>query len=130
MHILIVKLGSIGDIIHTLPAAAAIRREMPTAELSWVVEKRSAEILRGNRTIDRLIEIDTKDLRSKGSVDEMLRKLREQVGELRKSRFDIAIDFQGLMKSALVAKVSGAKRRWGFAGRALREPPSRILLTD
>ena len=130
MHILIVKLGSIGDIIHTLPAAAAIRREMPTAELSWVVEKRSAEILRGNQRIDRLIEIDTKDLRSKGSVDEMLRKLREQVGELRKSRFDIAIDFQGLMKSALVAKVSGAKRRWGFAGRALREPPSRILLTN
>ena len=130
MQILIVKLGSIGDIVHTLPAAAAIRRHLPSAEISWVVEKRAAEILRGNPIIDRLIEIDTKGLRVKGGVDEMLRELREQVGELRKSRFDLAIDFQGLLKSALVAKVSGARRRWGFAGRALREPPSRILLTD
>jgi len=130
VQILIVKLGSIGDIVHTLPAAAAIRRHLPSAEISWVVEKRAAEILRGNPIIDRLIEIDTKGLRAKGGVDEMLRELREQVGELRKSRFDLAIDFQGLLKSALVAKVSGARRRWGFAGRALREPPSRILLTD
>jgi len=130
VHILIVKLGSIGDIVHTLPAAAAIRRHLPSAEISWVVEKRAAEILRGNPVIDRLIEIDTKGLRAKGGVDDMLRELRDQVGELRKSRFDLAIDFQGLLKSALVAKVSGARRRWGFAGRALREPPSRILLTD
>jgi heptosyltransferase-1 len=130
VHILIVKLGSIGDIVHTLPAAAAIRRHLPSAEISWVVEKRAAEILRENPVIDRLIEIDTKGLRAKGGVDDMLRELRDQVGELRKSRFDLAIDFQGLLKSALVAKVSGARRRWGFAGRALREPPSRILLTD
>jgi len=77
VQILIVKLGSIGDIVHTLPAAAAIRRHLPSAEISWVVEKRAAEILRGNPIIDRLIEIDTKGLRAKGGVDEMLRELRE-----------------------------------------------------
>jgi lipopolysaccharide heptosyltransferase I len=130
VRVLIVKLGSIGDIIHTLPALAEIRREMPNSEISWVVEKRSAEILRGNSAIDRLIEIDTKNFRSNGSGDAVLRNLRGQVGELRKGKFDTAIDFQGLIKSAVVAKLSGAKKRWGFAGRALREPASRIFLTD
>ena len=130
MRILIVKLGSIGDIIHTLPALAAIRRDLPGAEIGWVVEKRSAEILRDNPMLDRLIEIDTKGLRSNGSTESLLQNLRGQVGELRKVKFDTALDFQGLIKSAVVAKLSGAKKRWGFAGRALREPASRILLTD
>ena len=130
MRILIVKLGSIGDILHTLPAVAEIRREMPIAEINWVAEKRSAEVLQGNPAIDRLIEIETKNLRSNGSADSLLRNLRGQVGALRKGKYDIAIDFQGLLKSAVVAKLSGAKTRWGFAGRALREPASRIFLTD
>jgi heptosyltransferase-1 len=130
VRILIVKLGSIGDIVHALPAVAEIWRQIPDAEISWVVEKRSAEILKGNRILDHLIEIETKNLRTNGSTETVLRNLRGQVGELRKNKFDIAIDLQGLIKSALVAKLSGAKKRWGFAGRALREPASRIFLTD
>jgi heptosyltransferase-1 len=130
VRVLIVKLGSIGDIVHALPAVAEIRHQMPDAEISWVVEKRSAEILRGNRTLDRLIEVETKGLRANGSTETVLRNLRGQVGELRKNKFDVALDLQGLIKSALVAKLSGAKKRWGFAGRALREPASRIFLTD
>ena len=130
MRILIVKLGSIGDIIHTLPALAEIRREIPKAEVSWVVEKRSAEVLRGNPAIDRLVEIETKNLRSNGSTDSLLRNLTGQVSSLRKGKYDIAIDFQGLLKSAIVAKLSGAKARWGFDRRALREPASRVFLTD
>ena len=130
MRILLVKLGSIGDIVHTLPALAAIRRQYPGAGLGWVVEKRSAEILRGNPLIDHLIEIDTSALRKRLPVNQLIRDLRLQVGQLRKLRFDIALDFQGLLKSASIAKLSGAKKRWGFAGRALREPASRIFLTD
>ena len=130
MRVLIVKLGSIGDIVHALPAVAEIRRQIPDAKISWVVEKRSAEILRGNRTLDRLIEVETKGLRTNGSTETVLRNLRGQLAELRKNKFDVAIDLQGLIKSALVAKLSGAKKRWGFAGRALREPASRIFITD
>ncbi|NOT48991.1 MAG: lipopolysaccharide heptosyltransferase I, partial [Acidobacteria bacterium] len=63
MKVLIVKLGSIGDIVHTLPVLAAVRRALPEAGISWVVEKRSAEILRGYDMIDRLIEVDTRMLR-------------------------------------------------------------------
>jgi heptosyltransferase-1 len=129
VRILIVKLGSIGDIVHTLPALAMIRRNFPAAEIGWVVETRSAEILRGNLMIDHLIEVDTKGLRGL-SVDQMLKNLRGHVTELRRTKFDVTIDFQGLIKSAVVAKFSGAKKRWGFDRRGLREPASRLLLTD
>ncbi|MBP7415441.1 MAG: glycosyltransferase family 9 protein, partial [Pyrinomonadaceae bacterium] len=63
MRILIIKLGSIGDIIHTLPSLAAIRHALPDAHISWVAEEKSAEILRGNPFIDELIEVDTHSLR-------------------------------------------------------------------
>ena len=130
MRILIVKLGSIGDIVHTLPSLSAIRQALPDAEISWVVEQRSAEILRDNPLIDNLIEVDTHSIRSRMSVDEILATIRHQIRGLRKFKFDVALDFQGLIKSAAIAKLSGAKRRWGFSREALREPVSRLLLTD
>lgn len=130
MRILIVKLGSIGDIIHTLPSLAAIRRALPDAEISWVAEERSAGILRDNPLIDNLIEADTQSLRGGMVIDEILLNVSKQIRDLRKFKFDIAIDFQGLWKSAMIAKLSGAKRRWGFSREGLREPSSRILLTD
>ncbi len=79
MQILIVKLGSIGDIVHTLPALAAIRKALPQAEISWVVEHRAAEILRDNPLLDRLIEVDTKALRRGLMSGETLRAPRHRV---------------------------------------------------
>src|SRR5436190_9956705 len=128
MHILLVKLGSIGDIVHTLPSLAAIRRALPDAEISWVVEAATAEILRGNPMIDNLIEIDTRSIRGGKIIEDILQGGGKQIRELRQFKFDIAIDFQGLWKSAMVAKLSGAKQRWGFDSAGLREPSSRILL--
>ncbi|HTK38313.1 MAG TPA: lipopolysaccharide heptosyltransferase I [Pyrinomonadaceae bacterium] len=128
MKILIVKLGAIGDIVHTLPVLAAIRHEMPKSEISWAVEKRSAEILRGNEVIDNLIEVDTRSIRGKAAT-EILPEIASQLKELRKFKFDIALDLQGLLKSGMIAKLSGARRRWGFSKTALREPASRIFLT-
>lgn len=130
MRILIVKLGSIGDIIHTLPSLAAIRRAFPQAEISWVAEERSAEILRGNPMIDNLIEADTQSLRGGMVIEEILLNVSKQIRDLRKFRFDVAIDFQGLWKSAMIAKLAGAKRRWGFSKEGLREPSSRLMLTE
>lgn len=129
MRILIVKLGSIGDIVHTLPVLAAIRGALPRAEISWVVERRSAEILRDNRILKSLIEVDTKALRRWPVSGETLLAPRRQLRRLRASSFDIALDFQGLLKSATIARLSGAPRRYGFAREALREPASRFLLT-
>ena len=125
MHILIVKLGSIGDIVHTLPTLAAMRRAMPDAQISWVVEHKAAEILRGNSMLDNLIEIDTRHVLGKP-----LAETSKQIRDLRTFKFDVAIDFQGLWKSAFIAKISGAAKIWGFSTDTLREPSCRILLTD
>ncbi len=130
MQILIVKLGSIGDIIHTLPSLAAIRGSFRSAEISWIVEERSAEILRGNPLIDNLIEADTKSIRGGTVAEGVLMRASRQIRGLRQFKFDLAIDFQGLLKSAVIGKLSGAKRRWGFSRDGLREPASRMLLTD
>jgi lipopolysaccharide heptosyltransferase I len=130
MKILIVKLSSIGDVIHTLPVLPAIRRALPEAQISWVVERRAAEILRDNLLLNDLIEVDTKKIRNeKGFLNKFV-SAQEHWRALRRANFDVAIDFQGLLKSALIANVSGAKRRVGFDRAALREPASRFLLTE
>jgi lipopolysaccharide heptosyltransferase I len=129
MQILIVKLGSIGDIVHTLPALAAIRSGLPKAELSWVVERSSAEILRDNPLLDHLIEVDTKALRRGLMSGETLRAPRQQLRRLRASAFDVAIDFQGLLKSASIARLSGARRVFGYSREGLRESASALLLS-
>src|SRR6267378_4688859 len=128
MRILIVKLGSIGDIVHTLPALAAMREALPDSEITWAVERGSAEILRDNPLLDRLIEVDTKALRRGLMSGETLRAPRQQLRLLRASAFDLALDFQGLLKSAMVARLSGARRVFGFARDSLREPASRFLV--
>lgn len=128
MKILIVKLGAIGDIIHALPALQAIRSAMPDAEISWTAEKRSAEILRGNTLIDNLIEVDTRSLRSGTAPIQILREIKRQFRGLRKFDYDIAIDLQGLLKSAMFARVSGAKLRYGFSKEGMREPAGRVFL--
>jgi heptosyltransferase I len=129
MRILIVKLGSIGDIVHTLPALAALREAMPQAEISWVVERQSSEILRDNPLLDRLIEVDTKALRRGLMSGETLRAPRQQLRRLRASAFDVALDFQGLLKSASIARLSGARRVFGYSRAGLREPASALFLS-
>jgi len=129
MRILIVKLGSIGDIVHTLPALDAIRKALPHAEISWVVEQSTSEILRDNPLIDRLIEVDTKALRRGLMSGETLRAPRQQLRRLRASAFDLAIDFQGLLKSASIARLSGARRVFGYTREGLREPASALFLS-
>jgi heptosyltransferase-1 len=127
---LFVKLGAIGDIVHALPALAAAKREFPEMEITWVAERRSAEILRGNPLIDELVEVDTRAMREGSVIDEMIPEIRRQLGPLRRMDVDVAIDLQGLLKSAVIAKLSGAPKRWGFAKKDLREPASRFFLTD
>jgi heptosyltransferase-1 len=130
MKILLIKLSSIGDVVHTLPAFSAIRQALPNAEISWVVEKGSAEILRHNPLLSKLLEIDTKALRKKDSFGQNFSLAAQQLRELRSVKYDVALDFQGLLKSAMIAKLSRARRRVGFAKEALREPASRFLLTE
>jgi len=130
LNILIVKLSSIGDIVHALPSLAMIRRELPEATIGWAVDSRYAEILRGNTLVNHLIEIDTKGLRGGKVIEEMLLDVGRQFKPLRQHKFDVALDIQGLLKSATLTRWSGAKKRWGFARKDLREPAARIFYTD
>ena len=130
MRILIVKLSAIGDIIHTLPALDAVRTHFPDSIISWVAEERSAEILRGNSMVDNLIEINTRSLRGRKLVEKVLLDGSKQLRSLREHDFDVALDFQGLLKSGIISKLSGARSRWGFSRADLREPASRIFYTN
>lgn len=130
MKILIIKLSSIGDVIHTLPVLSAIKKEIPNAEIDWVVEKKSAEILRGNPLINKIIEVDTKSLRKKDDFGKNLSLARESLRDLRETKYDITLDFQGLFKSAAISKLARAKKRVGFDKESLREPGSRFLLSE
>jgi heptosyltransferase I len=114
MNILFVKLGSIGDVVHTLPALAAVRRAVPGAKISWVVERGAAEILKDNPLLETLIEVDTKGLRREPLSGETLSSLWRQLRRLRASPFDLSIDFQGNFKSSLVGQLVRARRRYGF----------------
>jgi lipopolysaccharide heptosyltransferase I len=129
MRILIIKLSAIGDVVHTLPAVAMLKRALPDAHLAWVVERRASAILQGSQAIDELIELDTRAWRKNPFQKTARKAMREQVAMLR-DKFDIAIDFQGLLKSGLVAKATYAPRRIGFASEELREKASRVFLTE
>ena len=137
MRIVIVKLSSIGDVVHTLPAAALLRRALPAASLTWVVERRAAEVLKDSPAIDQVIEIDTRAWRKRLLSRSTMGEVRAQLNHLRKlsglngsGNVDIAIDFQGLVKSGLVALATGASRRIGFETGDLREKASKLLLTE
>lgn len=106
-RILIVRLSAIGDVIHGMPLACALRERFPAAFLAWAVEERAAVLLRGHEALDELITLPRGWLKSPGTVWRLRRRLRAM-------RFDAAIDAQGLTKAAIVAWLSGARRRIGF----------------
>ena len=113
-RILLVRLSAIGDVIHTMSVACALRERFPRAYLAWVVENRASELIEGHPAIDQRIVLPRGWLRSPAGVW----RLRKQLKGL---AFDTAIDAQGLTKSAVVAWLSGAKRRIGMGGRWGRE---------
>jgi lipopolysaccharide heptosyltransferase I len=121
MHrILIVRLGSLGDIVHALPAAAALCEAWPQVRLDWLVDRRNLEILQLVPIIDRRIVLERPTLAGWLQV----------VRELRQTRYDVAIDLQGLLKSAALARASGARRIVGFAATHLRERTARPFYTE
>lgn len=126
---LIIRLSSIGDIVHALPAVSALGEARPQAEIHWVVETRHARLLEENRFVHRVIPLDTLAWRKKLTSRATLAAIRRGIGGLREARYDAAIDFQGLYKSALIARLSHARERVGFAGPRLREPAAGVLYT-
>ena len=113
-RILIVRLTAVGDVIHGMPVACALRDAFPNATLGWVVEGGGGDLLEGHPAIDHLIRVPRRWWKSLRTI----RKVRKQ---LRTLEFDITVDLQCLTKSALLAKLSGARRRLGAGGLSARE---------
>jgi len=119
-RILVVRLGAMGDIIHALPAAASLKHSFPGWRVTWVVEPRWAPLLEANPFVDRLVLPDRR------TNTELARFWRE----LRAERFDFAVDFQGLIKSALVACAARTERIYGFDRSVAREPLATLFYSD
>ena len=129
---LIVRLGALGDVVHAIPVAAALRRAFPSARIDWLVSAKHREILDLVPVIDRRLVIDDSSTRAGRSTAgaPVATSLLSAIRELRRSNYDVAIDLQGLIKSAVLARSSGAPRVIGFSSRYARERAARLFYTE
>jgi len=117
---LVVRLGSLGDIVHTFPAVAGLRDALPKAEIVWLTHPRWKTLVESSALATDIWETETRSYSS----------LREIIRCIRKNRFTAAIDYQGLWKSAMLPFFGGVPRRIGFSSQTIRESGVPILYTD
>lgn len=123
-RILVIRLGAVGDVVRTLPAAATLRAAYPHAELAWLVEPASASVLAGQPWLDDVIVFPRGALRAAlrgGRLVTLGREAARFVRRLRARRFDLVLDFHAILKSGVLARLSGAPRRVSYARPFARE---------
>jgi lipopolysaccharide heptosyltransferase I len=116
---LVVRLGSLGDIVHTFPAVAGLRQSFPSSEIVWLTHPRFVSLVESSGVASQMWPVDSRDL---ASVRYVLAKIRSQA-------WDAAIDYQGLWKSALLAFFAGVPKRIGFSSETIREFGVPVLYT-
>lgn len=114
---LIVRLGALGDIVHAMPVVPALRELYPDARIGWVVHPRFVPLLDLVDGLDRRHPLD----RRTGAL---------AIREVRRARYEVCLDLQGLLKSAAVARLSGARRVIGFSRALLREPAAALAYSE
>ena len=136
-QLLIVRLGAMGDIIHTMPAVAALRSAFPQTIFGWLVEERWKELLSATLPqagfaprplVDRVHTVNTKQWRKAVLASRTWNEIVSSVRDFRVPNYELVVDFQGAIRSSLLSRWSGAKRIYGFAHP--REAPARIFYTD
>lgn len=120
--ILIVRLGALGDVVHAMPVVSALRRRWPQSRIDWLVDPHYVDTLHLLAGLDRAIPFDPRGLAG-GERTATLATIRE----LRGGGYDMAIDLQGLVKSAAAARLAGAAQTVGFEREELREPAARYF---
>lgn len=117
---LVVRLGSLGDIVHTFPAVAGLRESFPKAEIVWLTHPRWKTLVASSELATDIWEVETRALRS----------VRDVLGRIRKAGFTTAIDYQGLWKSAALPFLGRVSRRIGFSSHSVREFGVPLLYTE
>jgi heptosyltransferase-1 len=137
--LVVVRLGAMGDITHTLPAVTALRNALPNTRIGWIVEERWAELLCARNSpksgprnssrplVDFVHAVNTKAWRKSLLSRDTQRHMSSALHEVRDLKYEIAVDFQGALKSAVLARCSGAHSIVG--SNRPREAPARILYT-
>jgi heptosyltransferase-1 len=113
-RILVIRLGAMGDVIAALPAVASLKHSIPHSKITWIVEPKWSVLLEGNPYVDAVLHLERRTLSGLGKAWR----------ELRSVRFDLAVDFQGLIKSAIVATIARPERIFGFDAAHARESPA------
>jgi heptosyltransferase-1 len=131
LRIAIVKLSSLGDVIHALPVARALRRAYPDAHLTWIVETRAHAVLRDHPDLDAVLPVDTRLwrrlIRRPAGARLVWQRLASLQAGIRAARFDVTLDAQGLIKSGLLTASTGAPLRIGFSPAWCGEWPNSLF---
>ena len=117
---LVLRLGSLGDIVHAFPAVSGLRNTFPNAEIIWLTHPKWEFLVKTSGLATDVWTVDTRDWASVRSI----------LGRIRKHRFETAIDYQGLWKSAAIPFLAGVPRRIGFSSETVREVGVPMLYTD
>ena len=118
MNILIVKLSAIGDVVHTLPSLAALRKLYPEAHITWVIEEASSDIIQDHPFLDKIIISKRKrwieNLKKLHDIKITISDILLFIKILRDRKYDLVIDFHGLFKSSMIVLLGGGKRKLGY----------------
>ena len=124
MKIAIVKLSALGDIIHTMVALQFIKNHYPDSRIDWIVDEQFKSILENNPHIRKVHTVAFKKAKKEKSILLILKELNK-IRVL--GKYDLVIDAQGLIKSAIVSKMISAKKNIGFEKKSIREPLASII---
>jgi heptosyltransferase-1 len=119
-RILVVRLGAMGDVIHALPAVASLKHSFPGSRVTWLIEAQWAPLIEQNPYVDGVAIFE------RGNPGAWMRSWRK----LRAERFDFAVDFQGLIKSAMAASMARPDRIFGFHQSQVRERPAALFYSN
>jgi lipopolysaccharide heptosyltransferase I len=126
---LFIKVSSLGDVLHALPALRTLRANHPDAYIAWLVEAPYQDLLYNNPDLDEVIVIRTRRWRKHWTL-ETLGEIWQTVSLLRKHRFDVAIDLQGLIKTGIIAFLSRARQRLGLNRKNCKEPLNALFVNE
>ena len=119
-NLLVIRLGAMGDILHALPAVASLKKSFPGSRIAWLLASKWMPLLTNNPHVDELITFDRGGLSSLRSVRRRLQAFRA----------DLAIDFQGLLQSAILGRLAAPASFWGFGRSVAREPLAAMFYSD